>query len=161
MPTALKPLVYGAPGRIRTSDRLVRSQVLYPAELRAHCSVFPWSKSLIKWRRERDSNPRRAINPYSLSRGALSTTQPSLRLRSCQFRDTSIDVVGRGITSSFRILLKVGPHQSSTRYLAHRAGRVLKFTVGIRRGKGGMLDYSSLLSASAAASALFSLWIRS
>ena len=25
----------GAPGRIRTSDRLVRSQVLYPAELRA------------------------------------------------------------------------------------------------------------------------------
>ena len=28
----------GAPGRIRTSDRLVRSQVLYPAELRAHFS---------------------------------------------------------------------------------------------------------------------------
>ena len=27
--------VYGALGRIRTSDRLVRSQVLYPAELRA------------------------------------------------------------------------------------------------------------------------------
>ena len=27
--------LYGAPGRIRTSDRLVRSQVLYPAELRA------------------------------------------------------------------------------------------------------------------------------
>ena len=28
-------LQFGAPGRIRTSDRLVRSQVLYPAELRA------------------------------------------------------------------------------------------------------------------------------
>ena len=28
--------LYGAPERIRTSDRLVRSQVLYPAELRAH-----------------------------------------------------------------------------------------------------------------------------
>ncbi len=27
---------YGAPGRIRTSDPLVRSQMLYPAELRAH-----------------------------------------------------------------------------------------------------------------------------
>ena len=26
----------GGRGRIRTSDRLVRSQVLYPAELRAH-----------------------------------------------------------------------------------------------------------------------------
>ena len=28
--------INGALGRIRTSDRLVRSQVLYPAELRAH-----------------------------------------------------------------------------------------------------------------------------
>ncbi len=28
--------IHGARGRIRTSDRLVRSQVLYPAELRAH-----------------------------------------------------------------------------------------------------------------------------
>ncbi len=27
--------LYGAPGEIRTPDRLVRSQVLYPAELRA------------------------------------------------------------------------------------------------------------------------------
>ena len=27
---------FGAPGEIRTPDRLVRSQVLYPAELRAH-----------------------------------------------------------------------------------------------------------------------------
>lgn len=29
----------GARGRIRTSDRLVRSQVLYPAELHAHLVV--------------------------------------------------------------------------------------------------------------------------
>ena len=28
--------LYGAPGEIRTPDRLVRSQVLYPTELRAH-----------------------------------------------------------------------------------------------------------------------------
>jgi hypothetical protein len=28
-------LEVGAPGRVRTSDHLVRSQVLYPAELRA------------------------------------------------------------------------------------------------------------------------------
>ena len=28
-------LKYGAPGAIRTPDRLVRSQVLYPAELQA------------------------------------------------------------------------------------------------------------------------------
>jgi hypothetical protein len=30
-----KPLIFGAPGRIRTHDPLVRSQVLYPTELRA------------------------------------------------------------------------------------------------------------------------------
>ncbi len=30
----------GAPERIRTSDRLVRSQVLYPAELRARVADF-------------------------------------------------------------------------------------------------------------------------
>ena len=30
---------FGAPGEIRTPDRLVRSQVLYPAELRAHCLI--------------------------------------------------------------------------------------------------------------------------
>src|SRR5690606_19149314 len=29
---------HGAPGRIRTSDPQVRSLVLYPAELRAHCA---------------------------------------------------------------------------------------------------------------------------
>ena len=31
-----KYLIIGAPGRIRTSDPLVRSQILYPTELRAH-----------------------------------------------------------------------------------------------------------------------------
>ena len=30
----------GAPGEIRTPDPLVRSQVLYPAELRAHCNII-------------------------------------------------------------------------------------------------------------------------
>ena len=32
-----------------------------------------------KWRRGRDSNPRWAFNPYSLSRGAPSATRPPLR----------------------------------------------------------------------------------
>ncbi len=40
---------------------------------------YPFGASLERWRRGRDSNPRRAFNPYSLSRGALSTTQPPLR----------------------------------------------------------------------------------
>jgi hypothetical protein len=33
-------ILFGAPGEIRTPDRLVRSQVLYPAELRALISVI-------------------------------------------------------------------------------------------------------------------------
>ncbi|CRH39558.1 hypothetical protein BN1184_BM_00430 [Pantoea ananatis] len=36
---------YGASGRIRTSDRSVRSRVLYPAELRMHRKAFmDWQK---------------------------------------------------------------------------------------------------------------------
>ena len=33
----------GAPGAIRTPDLLVRSQLLYPAELRAHIEPSEWS----------------------------------------------------------------------------------------------------------------------
>ena len=36
--STLKHEANGAPGRIRTSDPLVRSQVLYPTELRARCA---------------------------------------------------------------------------------------------------------------------------
>ena len=36
---------HGAPGRIRTSDLLVRSQALYPAELRAHIARMQLSKN--------------------------------------------------------------------------------------------------------------------
>ena len=43
----------GAPEEIRTPDPLVRSQVLYPTELRAR-KLIVYSP----WRRERDSNPR-------------------------------------------------------------------------------------------------------
>ena len=38
-PTQRVTLLYGAPGTIRTYDRLIRSQVLYPAELRARRGV--------------------------------------------------------------------------------------------------------------------------
>ncbi len=44
------------------------------------CRVREIRKSGLIWRRERDSNPRRAFDPYTLSRGAPSTTRPSLRL---------------------------------------------------------------------------------
>ena len=116
----------GAPGEIRTPGLLVRSQALYPTELRAriernrsntcggeggllgagrlvpslrfgtavaHAPASPSSTDRILhqftprpsvqrfpicWRRGRDSNPRRAFDPYALSRGAPSTTRPPL-----------------------------------------------------------------------------------
>jgi hypothetical protein len=40
------------------------------------------------WRRERDSNPRWAFGPYSLSRGAPSATRPSLHI--VKLGDTTI-----------------------------------------------------------------------
>ena len=84
----IDPFLYGAPGRIRTSDPQVRSLVLYPAELRAlsrkimaeccrpvkHFSTVNrlrgrpmalrgsvavrWNARRWNWRRLRDSNPR-------------------------------------------------------------------------------------------------------
>ena len=66
-PSASRPphLLNGALGRIRTSDRLVRSQVLYPAELRVHvlnrreeneCILI--RQFLLTWRAREDSNLR-------------------------------------------------------------------------------------------------------
>ena len=56
---------YGASGRIRTSDRSVRSRVLYPAELRMQMAV------------RRGFEPRmQLLTAYSLSRGAPSASRP-------------------------------------------------------------------------------------
>jgi hypothetical protein len=67
----------GAPGRSRTADRLVRSQVLYPAELRAHL-LNGWGL-YIKLAEREGFEPSMGINPYSLSRGAPSATRPPLQ----------------------------------------------------------------------------------
>ena len=64
--------------------------------LSAENRMAPVGGHSIFWRRERDSNPRRAINPYSLSRGALSTTQPSLRT-SCVFESNARSALTRAI----------------------------------------------------------------
>jgi len=106
-------------------------------------------------------------------------------LGSCQFGDASIDVVGRGLAGSLHILLKVGPHQPHSILSSLPADRVdhsaispvgQNFSAVRRDGRcillmgfgevkpecsPGRVSYSCLLSAAAAASALFSLWIRS
>src|SRR5438067_1544866 len=57
-------------GRVQFQDSAGK-WTSYPA------AIVPTEKG--SWRRERDSNPRRAFDPYTLSRGAPSTTRPSLR----------------------------------------------------------------------------------
>ena len=52
------------------------------------------------WRRERDSNPRWAFNPYSLSRGAPSATRPSLQ--KTLFFNTALYQAILGITRGYR-----------------------------------------------------------
>ena len=78
--------ISGAPGEIRTPDPLVRSQVLYPTELRAlDCYLSKMAE------REGFEPSKGVLNPYSLSRGALSTTQPPLRsVLSCSLRPVGI-----------------------------------------------------------------------
>ncbi len=63
-PTPRNALNNGAPGRIRTADHLVRSQVLYPTELRAHSSVLV----------------RRLVPPFSGQRFALQVLASTLRV---------------------------------------------------------------------------------
>jgi hypothetical protein len=55
------------------------SRARIPALLRDELRSLTREILDINWRRERDSNPRRAFDPYTLSRGAPSTTRPSLR----------------------------------------------------------------------------------
>ena len=54
---------YGAPGRIRTCDHLLRRQMLYPTELQAleclNVLTMPIKNPIgFKWSEWRDSNPR-------------------------------------------------------------------------------------------------------
>ena len=75
----------------------------------------------VLWRRGRDSNPRRGISPYSLSRGALSTTQPPLRIT---------QIVGNTVSLK---TLPLALHRALTRdilSLALRAALPSKFAPG-------------------------------
>ncbi len=91
--------INGAPGEIRTPDRLVRSQVLYPAELRAHYHQdgalseshqtmsrlhpdirLPTREESLFYVAEREGfEPSMGSPPYTLSRGAPSASRPSLQ----------------------------------------------------------------------------------
>src|ERR1700684_2286977 len=65
---------------VRPRDRL-RLEILCFYRLSRLFGDRPRQHEKGNWRRERDSNPRRAFDPYTLSRGAPSTTRPSLRER--------------------------------------------------------------------------------
>ena len=99
--------VFGAPGRIRTSDHLVRSQILYPADLSvlyttrivsrvwAICSI-PWAVS-VPLIRERSWVRRASATTRKL------TVRCSSRFRNCQFHELPIWVI-----SSHQVYRKSG-----------------------------------------------------
>ena len=63
---------------------------------------------MIRWRRRRDSNPRYAINVYSLSRGAPSATRPLLRILSLIPFGTSLwTLPGSALLDAMRLALRV------------------------------------------------------
>lgn len=67
----------------------VFSNLTLKGETLCYSYNFPFDRfqnmdDCFKWRRVRDSNPRWSSTPYSLSRGALSTTQPTLRSTRCR-----------------------------------------------------------------------------
>jgi hypothetical protein len=67
--------LFGAPGMIRTPDLLIRSQTLYPTELRAHVV----SDRLGRLAEREGFEPSMQVLPtYSLSRGAPSAARPPL-----------------------------------------------------------------------------------
>ena len=68
--------ICGAPGEIRTPDPLVRSQVLYPTELRAHCMKWLRGGGQERGRRPEEARILRAgsrIRPYGRQMGWIAT----------------------------------------------------------------------------------------
>ena len=73
--TSVNPLIFGAPGRIRTHDPLVRSQVLYPTELRARSCDY----SIVDPLASAGEPPRTrtlAANPCGLGLGRIELGAP-------------------------------------------------------------------------------------
>ena len=60
-------------------DEFVEPRFSSSLSIPLHIKKPPQGRLFHVWRRERDSNPRYAINVYTLSRRAPSATQPSLQ----------------------------------------------------------------------------------
>jgi hypothetical protein len=71
----------GAPGRSRTSDLLVRSQLLYPAELRAHIAWRCNSLKILEFaaQSKRPTNDQNANLERSGAPGRIRTSDPLVR----------------------------------------------------------------------------------
>jgi hypothetical protein len=113
------------------------------------------------WRRGRDSNPRWAINPYTLSRRAPSTARTPLRKLLFEFGGDPDPATPRR-PSSLLPLLPSGPdgvHNVSSR--GDRIGSPLKAGYGTRRRAGWVgrpLAVGTLTAGQAAARAPLTRW---
>ena len=87
LPRSVMPLLVAQSVGLRTFVLYLCFHAVYYRGVPGVCSAEPLAAGAFSqirhlskgWRRERDSNPRRAFDPYTLSRGAPSTTRPSLR----------------------------------------------------------------------------------
>ena len=87
---------------------MVEPTVLIPFYRRLIKNASTKEALLIRWRRRRDSNPRYAINVYSLSRGAPSATRPLLRILLLTPFDVSLwSLPGSALLDALRLALRV------------------------------------------------------
>ena len=94
--------------QILLESYLVEPTVLIPFYRRLIKNASTKEALLIRWRRRRDSNPRYAINVYSLSRGAPSATRPLLRVLSLISFDTRLwTLPGSALLDAMRLALRV------------------------------------------------------
>ncbi len=114
----------GASGRIRTSDRSVRSRVLYPAELRMHRETYFTADFLIP-----------PLKPYQVRDGAsgrIRTSDRSVRSRVLYPAELRMQMaVRRGFEPRMQLLTAYSLSRgapSASQYLTTRLLRVLRRT---------------------------------
>ena len=126
----------GAPGRTRTCDLWIRSPLLYPAELRAHCSPDPGARDCKLWR-QRQQLSRCVVGATGFepaTHGSQSRCATGLRYAPTRVRHTDQGksrtrtspgppwpVKGTAFIKSNRPAVNPGHHETTSDALARRS----------------------------------------
>ena len=135
LPSPLSPLRGAAPNGF--ASKLCSKQSLSNLRFSSHPRSpnkkgAPWAPFLFGWRRRRDSNPRYAINVYSLSRGAPSATRPLLRILLLTPFDVSLwSLPGSALLDALRLALVTRALLRDFRSLGQHSSTIRRFYVPI------------------------------